>query len=343
MKVAIVDDSESATSFMTGLVLALRDVEVTPFWDSLVALAWLRRNPVDLVIVDYLMPGLDGLGFIERFRRESLQAGVPVIMVTASDCKDVRYMALQLGATDFLTKPIDPVEFTARISNTLDAQQTRKALADRSAWLSGEVARATATLIEHEREALLFLGRTAEHRDPETGRHLTRMSTYSWLIAKALGLPDEQANHIRMASPLHDVGKVAIPDHILLKPGKLTVEEYAIMKGHAQHGADILSGSQSPLLQLACEIALTHHERFDGGGYPRGLKGEDIPLPGRIVAVADVFDALSTTRPYKRPWSFDDAVGYLRDNAGSHFDPACLAAFESSLADVRDIHQAYQD
>lgn len=343
MKVAIVDDSESATSFMTGLVLDLRNVDVTPFGESLEALAWLRRHPVDLVIVDYLMPALDGLGFIERFRKEPIQQGVPVIMVTASDCKDVRYMALQLGATDFLTKPIDPVEFTARISNTLDAQQIRKSLADRSSWLAGEVARATAALVDREREALLFLGRTAEHRDPETGRHLNRMSNYSWLIARALGLPNDEADRIKDASPLHDVGKVAIPDHILLKPGKLTPDEYTVMKGHAQHGANILSGSKSPLLQLACEIALTHHERFDGGGYPRGLAGEAIPLPGRIVAVADVFDALTTTRPYKRPWSFDDAHRYLREQSGRHFDPVCLDAFASRLAEVHAIHQAYQD
>lgn len=343
MKIAIIDDSESSLSLMSELVLGLRDVEAVTFPSSLAALMWLGQNPVDLVIVDYLMPSLNGLGFIELFRRDPNQTAIPVIMVTSSDSKDVRYMALQLGATDFLTKPIDPVEFTARVSNTLDAYKAHKALADQSAWLASEVARATERLMEREREALLFLGRTAEHRDPETGRHLTRMSTYSWLIALSLGLPAEQANRIKVASPLHDVGKVAIPDHILLKPGKLTPEEFAIMKGHAQHGANILAGSQSPLLQLACEIALSHHEWFDGSGYPNGLKGDDIPLSGRIVAVADVFDALTTTRPYKKAWSFDDAYDHLRDGAGSHFDPTCLAAFGAVLSDIHDVYDAHRD
>jgi len=197
-------------------------------------------------------------------------------------------------------------------------------------------------LLEREREALLFLARTAEHRDPETGAHLARMSAYSGLIAIALGLPAEQASMIRDASPLHDVGKVAIPDHILFKPGKLTPEEFETMKKHASHGGDILSGSKSPLLQLACDIAFSHHERFDGSGYPRGLNGEDIPLAGRIVALADVFDALTTVRPYKQAWPFEEAFAYLRGAEGSHFDPACLAACVSVLDEMYDIYTRYQ-
>ncbi|MFD1624137.1 HD-GYP domain-containing protein [Azospirillum griseum] len=343
MKVAVVDDSDSSLSLMSGLVAALDNVEAVPFSRATDALIWIGQNPVDLVIVDYLMPSLNGLGFIELFRRDPKQASIPVIMVTSSESKDVRYMALQLGATDFLTKPIDPVEFTARVNNTLEAHRAHKAMADQSAWLASEVARATERLLDREREALLVLGRTAEHRDPETGRHLTRMSHYSWLIALALGLPTDQAARIKVASPLHDVGKVAIPDHILLKPGKLTPDEFAIMKGHAQHGANILAGSQSPLLQLACEIALSHHEWFDGSGYPNGLSGDAIPLSGRIVAVADVFDALTTTRPYKTPWSFEDAHDHLRTGAGCHFDPVCVTAFGSVLSDIRDVFEANRE
>lgn len=343
MKVAIVDDSESSLSLMTELVAGLDGVEAMPFASALDALMWIGQNPVDLVIVDYLMPALNGLGFIELLRRDPKQASVPIIMVTSSDSKDVRYMALQLGAKDFLTKPIDPVEFTARVMNTLEAHRAHKALADQSAWLASEVARATGQLLEREREALLVLGRTAEHRDPETGRHLTRMSQYSWLIALALGWSTEDAARLKVASPLHDVGKVAIPDHILLKPGKLTPEEFAIMKGHAQAGADILAGSQSPLLQLAGAIALSHHEWFDGTGYPNGLAGDAIPLPGRIVAVADVFDALTTTRPYKKPWSFEDAHDHLRNGAGSHFDPACVAAFGRVLQDIREVFESNKE
>ncbi|MBX9634894.1 MAG: response regulator [Magnetospirillum sp.] len=343
MRVAIIDDSDSSASLMSELVRALRDVDAVAFSNSLAALSWLGQNPVDLVVVDYMMPAPDGLAFIEIFRRDPAQQSIPVIMVTSSDLRDVRYMALQLGATDFLTKPVDPVEFTARISNALEAHKAHKALADQSAWLAHQVARATEKLVEREREALLFLARTAEHRDPETGSHLTRMSTYSWLIAVALGLPAEQASMIKAASPLHDVGKVAIPDHILLKPGKLSPEEYEIMKGHAQHGADILAGSKSPLLQLACDIALSHQEWFDGSGYPHGLKGEAIPLAGRIVAVADVFDALTTARPYKRPWSFEEAYDHLCSAGGTHFDPVCLAAFTATISDVREVYNIYRD
>lgn len=341
--VVIVDDSESSLAHMSALVRDLRDVEAIPFSNSLTALSWLGQNPVDLVIVDYMMPAPDGLAFIGIFRRDSAQQRVPIIMVTSSDLRDVRYMALQLGATDFLTKPVDPVEFTARISNALEAHKAHKALADLSTWLSSQVARATQDLVEREREALLFLGRAAEHRDPETGRHLTRMSTYSWLIAGAMGLSSEQSGMIKAASPLHDVGKVATPDHILLKPGKLTSDEFAIMKDHPRHGAEILSGSRSPLLQLACEIALSHHERFDGSGYPHGLKGMEISLPGRIVATADVFDALTTIRPYKQAWPFEEAHDYLCNNAGSHFDPACVAAFGAALADIREVYNVYRD
>jgi putative two-component system response regulator len=252
-------------------------------------------------------------------------------------------MALQLGATDFLTKPVDPVEFVARVGNALEAHEAHKALADQSAWLESEVRKATEDLLQREREALLFLGRAAEHRDPETGRHLIRMSTYSRLIALALGLPPEQATMIEAASPLHDVGKVAIPDHILFSPGKLSAEDYEIMKGHARHGADILAGSQSPLLRLACDVALTHHEWYDGSGYPNQLAGENIPLVGRVVAVADVFDALTTDRPYKRAWSFEDANEHLRQAEGSHFDPVCVQAFEATLNDVYDVYHAYRE
>ncbi|MDR3438049.1 HD domain-containing phosphohydrolase [Telmatospirillum sp.] len=343
MTVVIVDDSQSSVSLMSGLVLELQGVTAVSFVSSLEALAWLEVHSADLVIVDYVMPEPDGLAFIEILRGNPAKKTIPIIMVTSSDLRDVRYMALQLGATDFLTKPVDPVEFIARVGNTLEAYRAHKALADQSAWLASEVARATATLVEREREALLFLARTAEHRDTQTGRHLARMSTYSWLIAGALGLSAAQSDMIRAASPLHDVGKVAIPDHILLKPGKLSAEEYEIMKSHARHGAEILSGSNSPLLQLACDIALTHHERFDGSGYPHGLTGNDIPLAGRIVAVADVFDALTTARPYKPAWSFDDAYRHLCDGEGAHFAPDCMAAFGAALESVREIYNDNMD
>jgi putative two-component system response regulator len=343
MTVVIIDDSSSFLAQMSELVLELNTVRVVTFSNSLDGLTWLEGNEADLIIVDYVMPSPDGLAFIEIFRRKADNRDIPIIMVTSSEVRDVRYMALQQGATDFLAKPIDPVEFVARVGNTLDARSARKILRNQSAWLSREVAAATEQLVEREREALLFLARAAEHRDPETGRHLVRMSTYSWLIAKTLGLSVEQAGMIRAASPLHDVGKVAVPDVILLKPGKLTPEEFAIMKRHPTQGAEILSGSKSPLLQLACNIAATHHERYDGSGYPAGLRGESIPLAGRIVAIADVFDALTMARPYKHAWSFEESWRYLREGSSRHFDPECLAAFGAALSDVWEVYNANRE
>jgi putative two-component system response regulator len=343
MRVAIIDDSKSSVTLMAELISELRDAEPIPFLSSSLAVKWLGENTVDLIIVDYMMPAPDGLAFLEWFRKDPRHQMVPVIMVTSSDLRNVRHMALQLGATDFLTKPVDPVEFIARTGNALDSFKAHKALADQSEMLAREVARATYDLVEREREALLFLARTAEHRDPETGAHLIRMSAYSGLIATNLGLSMAEADRIKTASPLHDVGKVAIPDQILLKPGRLTDEEMDVMRGHARHGAEILSGSNSPLLRLACDIALSHHEWFDGSGYPQQVKGADIPLAGRIVAVADVFDALTTVRPYKRPWPFEDAYKYVMKSGGIQFDPECLSAFQKSIPDVREIYEQYKE
>lgn len=343
MKIALVDDSESSLAFMAGLVRSVPDCEAITFQDSMQALIWCLGNSPDLVVVDYIMPSLDGLRFIEALRANPQKGDIPVVMVTSSDVKDVRYMALQLGATDFLMKPVDSVEFLARIRNLLAGHRAHKALGDLSNWLAAEVQKATQKLVEREREAILFLARTAEHRDPETGRHLARMARYSRLIAERLGLSSDDVEFIFTAAPLHDVGKVGIPDSILLKPGRLTAEEVEIMRRHTHYGAAILAGSTSPLLQLAAEIALCHHERVDGQGYPRGLRGEEIPLVGRIVALADVFDALTSQRPYKAPWTLERACGYIDSLRGQHFDDTCVEALLGGLDQVIAIKASSPD
>ena len=203
--------------------------------------------------------------------------------------------------------------------------------------------KATEEIRRREQETILRLSRAAEFRDPETGDHLQRMAHYSWMIAVRLGLPPEQQQLILEAAPMHDVGKVGIPDHILLKPGKLDEAEFSIMKQHPVIGHQILSDSSSPLLQIAAVIAISHHEKYDGTGYPHGRKGEDIPLFGRIVAVADVFDALTSERPYKRAWSLEDAVVFLEEGCGSHFDPKCVQAFLTGWDQVVDIRRRFQD
>jgi putative two-component system response regulator len=341
MKVVIVDDTHINLVLMSRLIEKLEGVETVTFQSAHEALNWCRAHPYDLLILDYMMPDLDGLAFIQ-----CLGGGAdrpPVLMVTASQDIDIRHRALESGANDFLIKPIDKVEFLARTRNMLALRRASVALHNRASWLAEEVAKATAELREREQETILLLCRASEYRDPETGAHIQRMAHYSRLIAAELGMSDEEQEFILSAAPMHDIGKVGTPDHILLKPGKLDAEELAVMRQHALIGYNILKQSQARMLQLAAVIAHSHHERFDGSGYPNGLKGEDIPLVGRIVAVADVFDALTSVRPYKKAWSLHDAQQYLHDNSGSHFDPSCVAALMRRWDDVLQIRERFCD
>jgi putative two-component system response regulator len=325
MRVVIIDDVQINVTLMQHLVRKLSDVESNGFTDPVVALEWCLSNEPDLVIVDYMMPVLSGTELTERFRVRF--PDVPVLMVTANHETELRHLALQIGVTDFLNKPLDNTEFLARVRNMLALRASHNKLADRAAWLAEEVRKATAQIVIQERETIFCLAKAAEYRDPETGAHILRMSHYSKHIATQLELPRDQQELLLEAAPMHDIGKVGTPDMILLKPGKLTNEEFAIMKHHAAIGYEVLHKSTSPLLQVAAEIAYTHHEKFDGSGYPRGLKSENIPLFGRIVAVADVFDALTSQRPYKKAWSLEEAIHLLREGSGNHFDPACVDAF----------------
>jgi putative two-component system response regulator len=295
------------------------------------ALAFVEANTdaIGVGITDYDMPGINGVEFIRAARQVPGFAHVPIVMVTSNDQRSVRRDALEAGATDFLAKPFDAIEVRARIANLLALNEARRAEADRAAWLSREVAAAVSTIEAREREIVTLLMKTAEHRDTDTGDHVARVAGYVSLVAEGLGLPPEHCRLLSLASTMHDVGKIGVPDAILLKPGRLTPEERAVMEEHAERGYRILESSTSELVQLAAEIAWTHHEKWDGTGYPRRLKAETIPLSGRIVAVADVFDALVSHRPYKKPWSPEEAREHLVESAGSHFDPACIEAFLS--------------
>ena len=342
-KLLVVDDNAINLTLFRHLLQKLEGAEVECIADPLAALDWCAASDPDLILLDYMMPGVNGLEFIERLRLIPGRADVPVVMVTADTESDVRHRALQLGAQDFLTKPVDKVELTARVRNLLALRKSQQQLANRAEWLADEVAKATAEIAAREKEAILRLSRAAEYRDPETGSHLLRMSNYTRLIAVQLGLPLDEQQLLLEASPMHDIGKVGTPDQILLKPGRLTPEEFEVMKQHATIGYEILRDSVSPLLQCAAKLALAHHEKFDGSGYPLGLGGEAIPMHGRIVAVADVFDALTSERPYKKAWTLDAAVDFLKTNAGSHFDPACVEAFLSAWPQVLEIRERYHD
>jgi len=341
--VLIIDDSDINLTLIKALVLKLGECNPVLFENPLKALDWCRENVPDLVIVDYMMPDMDGLRFISAFRALHGRDEVPILMVTANDQKDVRYEALLGGANDFLTKPIDRVEFGARARNMLSLRTGQKFLADRAQHLAALVDEQTREIRDREKELIFRMSRAAEFRDPETGAHIQRMAYYSQAIAKGLDLDESVQKLILEAAPMHDVGKIGIPDYILLKPGKLTPEEFEVMKGHARLGHELLNNSGSEILRAGAQIAISHHEKYDGSGYPRGLKGNDIPLFGRIVAVADVFDALTSERPYKKAWSLEDAVHFLEEGRGKHFDPLCVEAFLATWDIVLDIRQRFQD
>ena len=343
MRVCIVDDTAINLTLMEALIAKIDDCRAVCFSEPLKALHYCTEQDIDLLIVDYMMPGVDGIDFIQRLRAVEARRDVPILMVTADHEKEVRHRALQGGATDFLTKPLDRVEFTSRVRNMLSIRRSHLLLTDRAAMLAEEVRKATAEIFAREREAIFRLSKAAEFRDPETGAHILRMAHYSELIARRLGWDDSRAEMMLQAAPMHDVGKLGTPDYILLKPGKLSHEEFEVMKRHAIIGWEILRDSASPVLQLAAEIALNHHEKFDGSGYPHGLAGDAIPQSGRIVAVADVFDALTSARPYKAAWPVERALNLLRDSRGSHFDPDCVDAFLAELEAVQAVRSQYQD
>lgn len=345
MAIAIVDDTPLNLTLIQALVRKLTPpgTEIVTFTSPLEGLQWCGSNEPDLLIVDYMMPDINGIEFIETVRKLYPADTVPILMVTAAHEKEVRYQSLTAGANDFLTKPIDRHEFDPRVRTMLSLRASQQRLRNWNDDLREAVIRKTAEIVAREQETIARLARAAEFRDPETGAHIVRMAHYSQLIARQLGLDDELCERILTAAPMHDIGKVGTPDHILLKPGRLTAEELIVMRQHSRIGHDILLGSSSPMIQMAAEIALTHHEKFDGSGYPDGTVGEAIPISGRIVAVADVFDALTSPRPYKEAWPLERAFDFIKSGRGSHFDPACVDAFFAVIPEVLIIRERFQD
>lgn len=340
----VLDDHAISRTVLATLLASVDGVEqVVEQSSPFVALDYLRHHPADLVFVDYKMPGMNGIEFIRCLRLLPNCRDVPVIMVTSSSDGQVRLQALESGATDFLTKPVDHAETRARARNLLRLREQQCMLEWRARTLERRVASAVQDIRLREHETLVRLARAGEYRDEQTGNHIIRMARYSRTIAEGLGLSAEECHQIEIASPMHDVGKIGIPDHILRKPGAHSPEESEIMRQHAVIGYNILKDSPSAYLQLGAKIALSHHERFDGSGYPYALRGEDIPMPARIVAVADVFDALTTVRPYKQPWPADEAMSYIQSQQNVHFDPACVAAFQARFAEVLDINHSLRD
>jgi two-component system response regulator RpfG len=342
--ILIIDDQLTSRQVLKQLASSIEEnISAIDFANPVEALRWTNDNTPDLVLVDYKMPEMNGIEFINQFRSNPASSHVPVIMVTSIEDKNVRYEALEAGATDFLTKPVDHHECRARCRNMITSYNQYKIISDRSRWLERRVAEATSEIRLRERETLLRLARAGEYRDEDTGNHVIRMAKYSRLIAEELGFSNDEAEVIEMAAPMHDIGKIGIRDEILLKPGKLTVEEFEIMKTHTVIGHEILKDSPSKFLQMGSIIALCHHEKFDGTGYPYGNSGENIPIEARIVAVADVYDALVSERPYKNAWSVETALEYMESHRGKHFDPVVLDAFKAQFDSVAKIHGMLPD
>lgn len=324
--------------------------------DATTAVQDILREQPDVVLLDVVMPGKSGLDILSQLRRMSNQT--PILILTASSDPKTKLAALELGATDFLSKPVDPSELVLRVRNVISTKERRE-------QLERIVAERTRELAMSQREVVQCLARAAEFRDEDTGHHIVRVGKIAAIIARALNVSPRLCSIIEQASQLHDVGKIAVPDHILHKPAKLTPEEFSEMKNHCVYGHKILQKlskeeykiiekqpqaalsmidtRSSELLQYAARIAMTHHEWWDGSGYPNGLKGEEIPLEGRITAVADVFDALCSKRPYKSAFSLKSCLQLMKKNTGTQFDPTVIAAFAKSLPTIERIRSQLAD
>jgi response regulator RpfG family c-di-GMP phosphodiesterase len=336
-----VDDEKMNLELIEKMAARL-DLEVISFTDPKAALSYLHANRIDIIFIDYMMPEMDGITFMRQVRRS--YEDIPMVMITAvTSDSELKLRALNSGATEFLNKPLNLPEFTARVTNLKQLRQSQLLYRNWANLLKKEVSSATREVSRREQETLQVLGSAAEYKDPETGEHILRVAHYSRILAEELTEDEDLQQKIFRAAPLHDIGKIGVPDTILLKPGALTADEFAVMKSHTQKGYEIMQGSLSPYLQMGAEIALTHHEKWDGSGYPRGLSGYDIPLCGRIVAVADVFDAVTSRRPYKEPWDFERAFRLIRAERGRHFAPEAVDAFVKHIEKVGEIFSTYSD
>ncbi|MDC0673537.1 response regulator [Nannocystis radixulma] len=355
-RILVVDDEATMRRLLEKL-LRLEGYDVALASSGEQALQEVFTRGADTVLLDMRLPGMSGLDVCRQIRSHPRGVHTPIVFITAVNDRELRRRGMEAGADDFLSKPFDEVELMARIRNSVrvklyydNLEQQKGALAKAIDARTTELAAAVAELTRmqnelrasHE-ETIYRLSRAAEFRDDETGQHLQRMSWYCHLIGSKIGLSPSTCELLRIASPMHDVGKLGIPDRILLKPGRLTPEEFTIMKTHAEIGYRILHGSTAEPLELAATIAHTHHEKWDGNGYPRGLRGEDIPLAGRIAAIADVFDALTSARPYKPAWPLEAALDLMRKNAGSHFDPHLTEVFLLHIDEVLAIRDRFAD
>ena len=333
-RILVIDDNLENVRLVARFLEWSGFLDVQVICDSAAALALIRRSCPDIILLDLHMPQPDGYAILEALREDGMDSRfTPVLVFTADGTPEAKARALNAGASDFLTKPGDAQEILLRVKNFLQLRQMHLELQRSNSQLAHRVQVRTAELSTARREALEMLARAAEFRDDETGQHTKRVGELSAAIAERLGEPSEFVEIVRLAAPLHDVGKIAVPDSILLKPGKLNDEEMELMRRHTIVAEAVFAKMESPLMKLAKDIALNHHERWDGLGYPNGIAGELIPLAARVVSVADVYDALVNERPYKRAWTNAEAFAEIEANRGSQFDPAVVDAFLQLMAE----------
>ncbi len=342
-RILVVDDEPVNVKLLVKILRAEGYDNIVSTDDSRKVQDLLEAQPSDLMLLDLNMPYMTGFDVMAQLNGLFIDEAPSILVLTAQSDRDSRIQALELGARDYVTKPFDRVELLTRIRNMLEVNLLHRQIRDQNRILEQKVQARTHELQETRLEIIRRLGRAAEYRDNETGLHIIRMSKISALLAESAGLSSFESQRILNASPMHDIGKIGIPDSILLKPGKLEAGEWEIMKTHAAIGGKILSGHESELLSMARVIAETHHEKWDGSGYPNGLSGDNIPIAGRIVALADVFDALTSERPYKKEWPINDAVEFIESNSGKHFDPTYTEVFMACLPRIVEIKQKYAE
>ena len=339
-KILIVDDEPVNRSLLQEILQDDYTVSVAENGDQALRLA--AEQP-DLILLDVMMPDMDGYEVCQQLKAAPATRAIPVIFITAMGQEGHEIRGFEVGAMDYLAKPVKAAIVRARVNTHIELRRARKQLENQNRILEERVQERTQELSDSRLEIVHRLVSATEYKDPETGSHIQRMSYYTAALAKAHGLHEQACDLIRLASPMHDIGKIGIPDNILLKPGKLTPAEWETMQTHTTIGAKILSQSRSKLLRAGQIIALAHHEKWDGSGYPQGLAGKAIPLLGRMTAIADVFDALTTNRPYKTAWPVHEAVAVIQLGRAKHFDPRLVELLVNILPEFLAIKARFPD
>lgn len=333
--ILVVDDTPENIDLLVEILKADYKVKAARNGEQGLKIARLA-SPPDLILLDIMMPDIDGFEVCRQLKEDPITCDIPIIFVTAKITTDDEIQGFELGAVDYITKPISPPVVLARV-------KTHIALHDQNRELGRQVREQTRTINDTRLKIIQRLGRAAEYKDDNTGMHVIRMSHYSRVLGLAVGMSESMADMLLDAAPMHDIGKIGIPDSILQKRGSLTEEESRVMRTHTDMGTAIIGEDQSELLKMARQVAATHHESWDGSGYPLGLSGEEIPLVGRIVAIADVFDALTSIRPYKNAWTVEDSISYLQEQSGIRFDPKLVPLFVENLKPILVLMKQFSD